>query len=785
VKRFLKNSIWFIFIALGLASCFPTRNVPDGSYLYQGSSFKIKKGKVKNNDIQSYFLQKKNRSMLLFLKPYVWSYDLGTRFKDSSMFNNFFTKTLGEAPILFDSTLIQDTKENILGHLHNLGYYNAEVEAWVTKYKFLKIASVNYVIYPKIPYILRNIEYDIDNNTIKTFVYSDLKKTELDTGSIFSTEALKKERERISMNLKNKGYYYFSKQQINYIADTNFKQHRVDLKLIINERTIEDIDTTITIRSKQYKYNNIYIYPELSDNEKRLKMDTTVISYDFDHHGGMQKYYFIHHGKIKVNPKAILQAIYLKANRFYKQKDVAYTYKSLFNLNIYKYINLNIIDVNKEVNGVGYLDCHIQLSKTSKFSISSDTELKNTGGDLGIEQGFGLTSRNTFKNGEILKINLRAALEVQNVSYSQNSNEILNIFNTFEFGINPSLEIPRFLAPVRRNFFSRYFNPKTKIELGYNHQNRPDYRRTILNANFGYRWISNKYVQQILNPIEISSVKIFPEPEFQAIIDTYEDPRIKYSYQDHMVLGMSYAYVHNEKQDNAITRNPYKFFYGKVDIGGIPYSLISNLIGNEKDTLGQYWVGNLPFTKFIKFEVDYRYFLPKSNGNIIHVFRANFGIGIPLDGSVALPFEKSFYIGGSNSLRAWRLGTLGPGSFYANSNSFETTGDIRIEFNYEFRFTISGSLKGALFSDIGNIYLLHESDAMPGAAFHLNNFYEKLAADIGYGIRYDMSFLVIRFDIAHPIYQPYRAFGDRWTMLGEGVDPSIITSFNFAIGYPF
>jgi len=542
---------------LGLASCFPTRNVPDGSFLYQSSTFKIKEGKVRNNDIPSYYLQKNNRSMLMFLKPYVWSYDVGTLFKDSSKLYNFFTETLGEAPVLYDSTLIEATKKNIIAHLHNLGYYNAEVEAWVTKYEYFRVASVNYVIHPNKAYILNKISYDIKNKTIKTFVYSDLKKSKLDTSKIFSTEDLKKERERISSNLKNKGFYYFSKKQIKFIADTTISTHKVDLKLVINERKIEKLDTTITIKSKQYRYNRIYIYPELSEHEDNLKMDTTVISYDFDHHGGAQKYYFIHHSKIAVNPKAILQAIYLKAGRFYKQMDVAYTYKSLFNLNIYKYINLNIIDINKEHDGVGYLDCHVQLSKTSKFSISSDTELKNTGGDLGIEQGFGITSRNTFRNGEILNINLRAALEVQNVSYSNKPNEILNIFNTFEFGINPSIEIPRFLAPVSRNFFSRYFNPKTKIEVGYNHQNRPDYKRTIVNANFGYRWISNKYVFQLFNPLEISSVKIFPEPEFQAIIDAYQDPRIKYSYQDHMVLGMSYAYVHNEKQEGTVLKSPY------------------------------------------------------------------------------------------------------------------------------------------------------------------------------------------------------------------------------------
>jgi len=385
-------------MALGMFSCFPTRNVPDGSYLYQGSSFSFKDGRVKNHDINSYFLQKTNREVLVMLKPYVWAYDFGNNFKDSSKVKNFFQSTLGDAPVLFDSTLIPSTKSNILTHLHNLGYYNAEIDAYITKYKYLRVASVNYVIHPHQPYVVSNMNYDIENRTIKAFVYADLNKSFLDTNLIFSTEDLKKERDRISSNLRNKGFYYFNKQQISFIADTALNQHKVNLKLVIKERTVKKLDTTIVVKSEQYRYNRIYIYPEISDNELNLKMDTMVISYDFDHHGGKQKYYFIYHDKIKVNPKAILQAIYLKAGRFFKQEDLAYSYKSLFNLNIYKYININIIDINKEYDGYGYLDCHVQLSKMSKFSVSSDSELKNTGGDLGIEQGFGFTSRNTFRS---------------------------------------------------------------------------------------------------------------------------------------------------------------------------------------------------------------------------------------------------------------------------------------------------------------------------------------------------------------------------------------------------
>ena len=289
-------------------------------------------------------------------------------------------------------------------------------------------------------------------------------------------------------------------------------------------------------------------------------------------------------------------------------------------------------------------------------------------------------------------------------------------------------------------------------------------------------------MSQILNPIEVSSVKISPTDSFAKVIDNYEDPRIKYSYQDHLVLGMSYSYIYNERKWRSKT--PFQFFFGKFELGGVPYGLVSKVLGSSKDTLGQYWVMDIPYTQFVRFELDYRYYYPMFRGTLMNVFRVNFGMGVPLFGSVAIPFEKSFYIGGANSLRAWTLGTLGPGSFSSGKKTFEMTGDIKIELNYEFRFPISSDLRGAIFTDIGNIYLLKENEQTPEGVFHFNNFVPKLAADIGYGIRYDLSLLVIRFDVAHPIYQPYHPKGQRWSMRTEG-DEKLIWTFDFAIGYPF
>lgn len=785
MKRLIIRTFGSLLLIMSMASCYPTRNVPADSYLYTKNSFKIKNGNISTHNITSYYKQKSN-SKILIIRPYTWFYDIGTLFKDSSKVYNFFTESIGEAPILFDSNLVRPTINNIKQHLNNIGYYNSNVTAQITKSKHSKTAHVKYIIIPNKPYLINRFYFDIKNRKVKTFVLADWSKSLLDTGIIFSITKLQNERTRISEQLRDEGFYYFNVNQVSFVADTNLKSHKVNITLKIDEQGAlqnRNNDSVSTIKDLQYKYSKVYIIPEVSDLTNGEKIDTTVYSYDFDHRG-MVDYYFVHSKEISVNPKTIIQAIFLKPNRFYKKTDVSQTYKALNNLNIYNYVNVSILDISKEVDGLGLLECVVRLSKMAKYDIISNSEVKNTGGQLGLEQNFGIVSRNTFNNGEVLKVNLRGALEVQSVTNNVSPpNTILKIFNTLETGLNTSIEIPRFFAPVRRNFFSRYFNPKTIFNLGYNYQDRPDYTRSILNGTFGYKWVSNANTWHILNPVELSSVKIFPTSGFNDIIDAYQDPRIKYSYQDHMVLGMSYSYLFSQKTIKL--KNPSKFFFGKIELGGIPYNLVSKAFGNEKDSLGRFYIGNLTYTEFVRMEADYRYYLPAHNSKIQHVFRANVGVGLPIGKSVALPFEKSFYIGGANSLRGWTLGTLGPGSYSKGSNSFEMTGDIRIEFNYEFRFPISAPLMGAVFTDIGNIYLINESDVMIGGAFHFNNFYNKLAANIGYGIRYDMNFLVIRFDMAHPIYQPYLSYGNRWNMLSQGANPHLLIAYNFAIGYPF
>jgi len=777
------NNIVFLFIVLSfLTSCFPTRNVGENGQLLLSNSYKIKGGRIKQSDISSFYLQKPNRRVL-GVRIYAQAYDFGTLFKDSSWMNRLFTENIGEAPVIFDSTMVQKTFANIRQHLENMGYFNVELKARITRYPMLKTIKVKYLIYPHTPYRIGNINLDVKEPELKAFTMVNFNKRIVHKGDIFSVEDLKLERERLVNSLQNSGYYYFNKNQVLIEADSNFNDHRIDLTirlLPMQIRSSEKKDSIIERKNRRYRLGKIIIYPDMGNMQDSLTADTIVMAYSADRHK-ISNYTFIQKGKSVVNPKVILNALFLKPGNFYKKQDFAESYRALTALNVYRFINIQLNDISEDSSKYGTLDCVVQLSRSPRYGLSSDSELKNTGGDLGIEQGFSFTSRNTFKNAEIFKVQLRGALEVQSATNVENPDKILNIFNTFEAGINTSLEIPRFWAPVRRERFSRYFKPKTRFKLGYNYQKRPDYIRTIVDLNFGYFWQPTAKSSHILNPIEVSAVKIFPEPEFQDIIDSYQDPRIKYSYQDHLVLGMSYAYVFHEKIGRQ--RKPYHYFFGKVELGGIPYSSISSLFGDEKDSLGQHWIGGLPYTQFFRIEGDYRYFLPSWSADIINVFRANFGIGVPLGGSVAVPFEKSFYIGGANSLRAWVLGTLGPGAFRGKSNTFEMTGDMKIEVNYELRFGLGGDFEGAFFADAGNIWLIKESKQLPQGVFHFDTFIPQIAADIGTGIRYDLGFLVIRFDVAVPVYQPYLQKGNRWSLTNE--NNKLIVGWNFAIGYPF
>jgi outer membrane protein assembly factor BamA len=768
-----------LVISYLLTGCYATRNVADGEFLLLSNSHKIDSGSIKKHSISSYYAQKPNKK-ILFYRFYLNMYNLGTLFPDSSWFNRQLTQNIGEPPVIYDSTLVDLSGKNIKRHLDNLGYYNNSVSVEIKTWESLKVAKVKYIIHAQNPYIVRNINYQIPENDLKRFVQADLSNSLIKSGIIFNIETFENERDRITDALNNAGYYYFIRDQITFEADTNLNTHQVDLNMKIMPLKARGFsgDSVKYLNDRRYTIQDIYIIYNLLKTElNNENIDTTKVSVT-EKNDRIYNYYFIHYGPLNINPKAIINAIFIKPGVFYKKRDILETYKALTSMDNFRFINIELNDISKQETVRGELICNISLLSNRKYSFNSNSEVKHTGGDFGLEQNIGLRSRNTFKSAEIMAINLHGAMEMQS---STNVNSTSKWpFNVYEAGINGLINFPRFISPFQFIKGNRYLRPNTNITVGYNYQKRSDYTRYIINGSFGYTWQPRPKYYNNLRLLEISSVKIYPTSEFQQIIDKYRDPRIRYSFQDHMVLATNYSFTYNEHRYKG--SKPFSFFFGAIEIGGMPWNLIPRINNVNEDSVGQILLFGVPSAEYVKLEIDARHYIPSGRNNM-NVFRSFIGIGLPYGGSKALPFEKSFYIGGANSLRGWAIGTLGPGSFNSNATTFEMTGDIKIEFNYEFRFLLLGNLEAALFTDVGNIWLLNKSDAQPGGNFKFSTFIPQFAIDFGYGLRYDLEFLIIRFDIAHPIYQPYYGVGSRWTAMSSS--GNLLAGFNFAIGYPF
>ncbi|MBN2746942.1 MAG: BamA/TamA family outer membrane protein [Bacteroidales bacterium] len=780
------SRFWYLFFIISfgvglsaLTSCYPTRNVPENQHLLVKNKYKIVNGKIKQHSISSYIIQKPNKK-IIFYRFYLNAYNFGTWFTDSTWLNRLFTQSIGEPPVIYDSNLVIASGINIKKHLNNLGYYNSSVSAEIKTWPVLNIAKIKYIVDAGKPYTIRKIDYDIPENNLRRFVQADLSNSVLKPGMNFKVEHLEQERERIVSALNNSGYYYFIRNQISYEADTNLNSHEVDLrmKILPLQSRISTTDSVVYIPDKQFIIEKIYIAYDLLRSDKDMAdLDTNLVTVT-ERKGRIVEYYFLSNGEMAVNPKAIINSLFVKSSGYYKKRDIVESYKALTALNMFRYINIELIDVSDSASRNGSLDCYVTLLPSKKYSFTSNSEVKNTGGDFGLQQNIGLRTLNTFRYAETMTVDLHGAMEMQ--SSSNVDTKTKWPFNVYEAGINAAIDFPRFISPFKIFKGNRYLRPKTRMTIGYNYQKRTDYTRYILHSSFGYTWQPKPRYYNNFRLLEVSSVKIFPSDEFQKIIDSYTDPRIRYSYQDHLVLSSNYSFTYNEHRFKGL--KPFTFFFAAMDIGGFPWNLGPRLFQNQRDSVGQIILFGLPSAEYVKLEADGRYYVPAGR-NTMNVFRAFVGIGLPYGKSKALPFEKSFYIGGANSLRGWIIGTLGPGAFNSNATTFEMTGDIKLEFNYEFRFSLSGNLEGAFFTDVGNIWLINKSDVQPDGHFTFGSFIPQFAIDFGYGLRYDLEFLVIRIDLAHPIYQPYFPSGSRWT--ATSTQGNLLTSFNFAIGYPF
>lgn len=748
-----------------LAACSSVRKIPEDKYLLKKNKLSITNPSkdVDMSDLTGFIQPRTNKKFIGIFPLKVWWY------------NSF--KKGGEAPVLLDNSLIKESEDQLDKYLGSIGFFNSEFSHEIL-YPHKKKSVVEYSITLSEPYRYRNINYTIKDDSITSLV-NDIKNIPLlKTGDIFNAYKLDDERNRITSLLNQNGYFKFSKDFIYFEIDSMLNSKLMDVNIIIKNIIIPSSDPKIEpteIKHRVYYINDIHVFPDykpfIGDS---IKFDTLDIG-DITNN-----YQFVFEPPLKIKPKVITRSSFIQKNEKYNELDARETFKKLNDLSIYRYVNVNFREtdtVNPEKN---YLDCTIQLARNATQSYSTEAQGTNSGGDLGFGGYLTYQNRNLFRGGEVFNVRLKLALEAQSqVSGITTDNKYLSFFNTLEYGVDAKLLLPKFLAPIRQDRFSRYFRPKTSINAGYNFQDRQEYLRVITNFAFGYEWSMSKYVNHLLSPVDINLIKVNTTPDFDSVL-LEESERFRNQYTDNVIFAMKYSYIFNNQEINKIKN--FTYFRGNIEFAGNLLDAIVKNIGVESNEEGYRTIMGIRYSQYVKTNFDFRYYIPI---NLTHAlaFRTFLGIAIPYGNSIDIPFEKGYYGGGANGMRAWQLRYLGPGA-YPNSNSrLERVGDIMIEGNFEYRFPIIRVLKGALFYDIGNVWLLNENETFPGGKFNFNTFLGELAMDAGIGLRLDFSYFIFRIDLAQKLTDPALPAGNRFVPASykKWFNPVV----NLGIGYPF
>jgi len=774
---FLRNNyfpaytILFLAIVMLLGSCHSTRFVPEGKYLLNKIEVKVDDKNLKKDELKTHIRQKENLKILGILKFYLFVYNLSSERKE-----NGWLKKMGEAPVLYDESLTQKSNDQLLIFLKNKGYYNSVVKDSLQIDKKKRKLNLIFEIDARQPYRIRNYSYSIKDKNLSGIIMKDTVKQLLKRNDIFDLDVLNAERQRIASYVKNCGYYMFSEQFISFEADTSFYNHQVDLTVNIDDAILDNQEAAV-VPHRKYKIRNYLINPTFNavtlTSDKQVQKSDTLIKDD---------YVFIYSGKLKYKPELFYNLNRMKDSTFYCVLNAEKTYRALNRLRQFKLINIGFTETNSYTNdSIPLLDCRIQLTPLPRQNVSFDLEGTNSSGNLGVAGNMNFQQRNVFGGAEVFDLQLKVARERQRIDNT--------IYNIREYGFISSLTFPKFLSPVRPKQMLSFQIPETKLTFGYSYQDRPDYTRNITNLKYGYNWKTTNFQFHTLNVVDLNYVHIYNlNPAF---INSIEDLFIKSSFTDHLIAATNYSWTYNTQNINK--REDYKFYKVNFESAGNLLYLYCKLINKNKtteldtvtnQTSSYYEILNTRFSQYLKGDFEYRY------GHMINrvssmIGRGFVGVGFPYGNFNVLPFEKKYFTGGANGIRAWQVRSLGPGSYKAPAGVYPNqAADIKLEANLEYRFKLFWLMEGAMFMDAGNIWAINSLDNREGAVFKFNEFYKQIALGTGLGLRFDFTYFIFRLDLGVKLRDPSLPEGKRF-IPGNYLMTTNDLNLSFAIGYPF
>ncbi len=783
LNRFIYIAILALLSSL-LFSCSPARRVPEGRYLLNSNDIEIEDAQIKPSELKSYIKQRPNRKILGLFRFHLQVYNIADG-AASNKLTRWMKNTIGEPPVIYDVSSTRNTLDQFKLYMQSKGYFNTEVD-YTEEFKRRK-ANITYQITGNTPYRIRNISYQIPDNYIRQFILEDSANALIHEGMLYDVDLLEEERERIARNLRNEGFFRFSQDFIFFQIDSALNNHQVDIELLINN-PVEAFpgirDSVVPLRHKRFIIDRIVLLPEynpLAINAARE--DTTFFITTGRRRQKEYKYIFAHDTPLRIKPSVVVNHLMLRPGEYFKISNVEQSYSFLSEMRNFRYINLQFNETQQATHGtpndtLGFLNAAVQLNRSAANAFTIEAEGLNTAGNLGVASNILYQNRNIFRGAEILRLRLKGALEITGESRAREVFQRLP-FNTLELGLEVGIDFPKLLLPVPIERLSRNSRPKSSVVAGVNFRQRPDYTRYILNLNYGFEWNETAQKRHFMYPIDISSVKVFNDSILRANIPQ-ENIFILSRFRDHFILGSKYTYVYNTQKLGL----PEDFMYlrSNLEAAGNILHLLADGLSLHKDENNSYNIFNIPFSQFLKADTDFRLYRVFNERQTL-VFRAMGGIGVPYGNVKVLPFIKSYYGGGANGLRAWKIYSLGPGSYQGSDEvRFDRYGDIKLELNLEYRFKFYGLWHGAFFLDAGNVWFVRENNNFPGGEFRFSQLGNDLAMGGGVGVRLDFSFFVLRIDGAVPIKDPAYSFKNQWISSWPALKDF---NLNLGIGYPF
>ena len=729
---------FYLLGAVLLCACSETKYVPEGDYLLDKVKVKSDpptKG-INPSDMKAYVRQVGNSRWFSAVKIPLATYSLSGR--DTTKWINRMLRSIGEAPVLYDSASTRRSMADLQMQLVNMGYLRASVDA-MTKSKKKKV-DVTYFLHPGQPYYIRHVDYVVQDSAIASHLRLDLEQNrQLKQGMLFSVANLDGERKRITQLLNNLGYYRFNKEYISFEADSVGKQD-IDVVLILRKQRLSNGQEA---PHQRYHVRNVVF--ESGDREDSV---------------------------IHLRQGVLHRNTYVKEGDYYSADDLQNTYNHFGRLGAVRYTNITW----KEQPDSNLLDCQIQVSTNKPSTISFQPEGTNTAGDLGFAASLTYQNRNLFRGSENLSIELRGAYEaIKGLEGYSNHNFL-------EYSLGTKLTFPSFIAPFLSSGFRRRVNATSQVSLLYDLQNRPEFHRRVFSVGWRYRWNDPRHHDTYrLDLLDLNYISMpwISDTFKKEYLDntTSRNAILRYNYENLFIMKFGVGYAYN---------NGIIAIKANAETAGNLLGLMAKSFGFHRDNDGRYTFLDVAYAQYLKVDLDVTRTINFDYYNQL-VFHAGLGIAYPYGNSTILPFEKRYFAGGANSVRGWSVRSLGPGKYISRDGRIDfinQTGDMKLDFNVEYRAHLFWKLGMALFADAGNIWTLRNYDEQPGGQFKFTQFLKQMAVSYGLGFRFNFDYFVLRFDMGMKAINPaYEEGDDRFPIVHPKLSRDF--AFHFAVGLPF